>query len=194
MKDLEYDGECFSGIKLVGESIIDCEFVDCEFVDCVFEECLLVKTFLSDCRFTRCTILNLKGEYSTMKYLDFSSCSISGVNWFEFLPGGRLAEPFSRFDKNLLKYNTFANMKLNHFSFLGNEIVRSIFADCVLCDASFNGCDMPDTEFFKCDLRNADFRSASGYKINILENKLKSAKFSYPDVLALLDVLGIKVE
>lgn len=194
MKGMEYDGESFSSIRLINERIEDCDFTDCEFTDCIFEECKLFKTTFSDCRFVECSFVNPKAEYSQMKYSQFTKCSLSGVNWLELLPSGRIAEPFDKFSGCMLKYNTFANMRLNRFDFSGNEIIRSMFADCELADSIFKGCLLSETEFYKCDIRNADFRDAAGYKINIMENKLKGGKFSYPDVLSLLDVLGIKIE
>ena len=44
-----------------------------------------------------------------------------------------------------------------------------------------------------CDLRKADFRDATGYKVDILGSRLKDAKFSLPEAVNLLADLKIKL-
>lgn len=50
------------------------------------------------------------------------------------------------------------------------------------------------TQFRGCDLRKADFRGAIGYVIDIQQNKLRDAKFSFPEVVCLLEGMGIRIE
>ena len=93
-----------------------------------------------------------------------------------------------------LKYNTFTEMNFNRFDFSdGNEIVGSMFAKCEMQLANFKGVELHETEFYQCDLRKADFRDATGYKVDILGSRLKDAKFSLPEAVNLLADLKIKL-
>ena len=74
------------------------------------------------------------------------------------------------------------------------SIKEATFVDCNLEDAKFHNCNLQDTRFEGCDLRKADFSSATGYFINPQLNKIKKAKFSYPDVLVLLDGFDIIIK
>lgn len=85
-------------------------------------------------------------------------------------------------------------MNFNRFDFRGNCISETLFAECELCGASFYGCDLAKTEFFKCDLKKCDFRDAYGYKIDVLTNSLKGARFCYPEAANLLESLEIVIE
>lgn len=51
-----------------------------------------------------------------------------------------------------------------------------------------------DTEFFRCDIQKADFRNATGYKIDVITCNIAKAGFSVPEVYNLLDSLDIKIE
>ncbi len=82
-------------------------------------------------------------------------------------------------------------------------IVSLSATDSELKLASFHNCSLigvhwgellPATQFHQCDLRKADFRGASGYQIDPSANRMKQAKFSYPEVLNLLDSLAIEIE
>ena len=52
-----------------------------------------------------------------------------------------------------------------------------MFAKCEMQLANFKGVELHETEFYQCDLRKADFRDATGYKVDILGSRLKDAKF-----------------
>ena len=46
----------------------------------------------------------------------------------------------------------------------------------------------------RCDLQKADFREASDYAIDPSANQMQGARFSFPDVVALLNGFGLKIE
>jgi len=61
-----------------------------------------------------------------------------------------------------------------------------MFAKCEMQMVNFMGTELHETEFYHCDLRKADFRDATGYKVDILGSRLKDAKFSLPEAVNLL--------
>ncbi|WP_304341660.1 pentapeptide repeat-containing protein [Metaclostridioides mangenotii] len=63
-----------------------------------------------------------------------------------------------------------------------------------LIESCFNKCKLEDTEFSKCDMQRTDFRESRGYQIEIISNKMKNAKFSFPEVVNLLGGLGMKFD
>ncbi len=78
---------------------------------------------------------------------------------------------------------------------------HTIFDHCTLHDADFTACDATGASFIACDLLNAhfenstldkaDFSSAIQYSINPLQNSIRKALFSYPEVTALLQPFDI---
>ena len=50
------------------------------------------------------------------------------------------------------------------------------------------------TQFSRCDLQKVDFREATDYLIDPTVNRMQGARFSFPDVVALLSGFGLKIE
>lgn len=188
-----HETETYDNLEMTEAIIKDQEFFECEFNNCTFEEMTLKDSRLSGCIFVKCTIISLRSKDSTMKNCTFENCNLIGVHWQELFASGGIAGPFSELKNCLLKYNSFVEMNLKGFDFTGNTIQNAVFEDCCLVNACFNQCRLEESEFAGCDLKNADFREARGYRIDILTNKMKQAQFSFPEVVTLLDCLGIKV-
>ena len=189
-----YENQCFRGLNLANDSVEDTVFLECEFVDCVFSEIELRRCTLRDCTFTRCRIDTPKGTQTSVQSVSFDGCFLSGVQWFEFLPGNRYATLFSAVKDSTLRYNTFSQMKFPQTDFSGLRIVESMFAECDLAGAIFRGTELSRTEFFRCDMGNADFRDAIGYQVDLLTCKVKGARFSFPEAVSLLGSLGVKID
>ena len=58
----------------------------------------------------------------------------------------------------------------------------------------FENCTVISLEAKYSEIKNGDFRNSSGYVIDIESNKLKQAKFSYPEVVRLLNSLEIQID
>lgn len=148
----------------------------------------------SGCRFTRCNIVSLSATCTQVRYAEFDSCNLIGIHWNELLPAGRIKNPISKLSNSFLKYNSFIHMSLARFQFAGNHLEHSMFEECNLKDSSFEKSLLNTTQFTNRDLRGADFREATGYQIDINTNKLKGAKFSFPEVINLLSGLEINID
>jgi len=55
------------------------------------------------------------------------------------------------------------------------------------------GTDLHNSLFMHTNLKHADFTNAMNYSIDINFNTVTHASFSYPDVIALLNYLDIKI-
>lgn len=189
-----YEYEKIENLKMEGEVIKDTEFLDCEFIECMIEDCKFERCSFIDCKFTRCNIISVQSKHSQMRTSTFLKCNLIGVHWNELLPAGKISGPIGKLSDCFLKYNTFIEMSLMKFDFAGNNILDSAFENCNLRESSFKGCRLEVTQYTNCDMRKADFRESNGYQIDIGTNRLKDAKFSFPEVINLLNVLGIKID
>lgn len=194
MGEKYYEYRNFENIKMENERIEDYEFYDCSFRNCTFGECMLKRCSFIECKFYNCSIISLQAEFSQIKYTEFEKCNLIGISWHALLPAGNIAEPISRLKECILKYASFIDMNFRKFNFSFNTIQDSAFDECNLMESSFKGCRLEATQFSRCDIRKADFREATGYQISITTNKMKEAKFSFPEVIGLLGELNIKVE
>lgn len=184
--------ESFEGLNLCGERIEGMEFVDCTFQRCVLEEMTLRNCRFTDCTFMDCRIANPTIEHTLMTGSRFVRCGLMGVAWKNFSSGYLL--PVERFTDCQLRYHHFLDMELGKFDFSGSTVRDSMFADCRLRESCFSGCSLQGTEFFRCDLSGADFRHASGYTVDLEGCTLRGARFSFPEVVDLLNGLDIVIE
>ena len=60
--------------------------------------------------------------------------------------------------------------------------------------ANFQNVSFKDTSFSKCNLSFSDFRGADDYNIDIYNNNLTKAKFSFPAVIGLLSSINIEID
>ena len=86
--------------------------------------------------------------------------------------------------------NTF----FKYCSFYQMGLKRFHFEECSMQECHMENISFDKTQFRGCDLRKADFRGAVGYVIDPQQNKLREARFSFPEVICLLDGLGISIE
>jgi uncharacterized protein YjbI with pentapeptide repeats len=123
----------------------------------------------------------------------FKDSKLAGVNWADAAwPKLRLAGP-----------PAFLNCVLSDCGFLGLPLAGVSIKNCLakeadfreadLSGADFAGTDLSGALFGGTDLTGADLAGARNYAINVRENKLKDAKFSLPEAMALLYCLDIRI-
>ena len=194
MQDNYFEEQIIKDKKFRNVSKAICKFVDCSFENCLFEECRILNCIFVNCRFENCTVISLEAKYSEIKNGDFQRCNLIGVHWEELFPTGKYACPIEQIKNCCLKYNTFADADFRKADFSDNIIQESMFDGCDLQESNFQNCRLEKTQFTRCDIRKSDFRNSSGYVIDIVSNKLKQAKFSYPEVVRLLNSLEIQID
>lgn len=194
MERIFYEGRTFENMNFPKGKLSDTTFEACVFKNCVFDECEFLNVDFDECVFTGCRIANIKPQKCKMKAVRFEKCSLVGINWKLMEYENNFCRTFESVIGCSFKYNTFSDMNLTNTDFSACDIKESIFAQCRLQESSFNGCRLDNTEFFKCDLRKCDFRGASGYVMDVMNNTLKGARFSFPEVVSLLDSLEIEID
>jgi uncharacterized protein YjbI with pentapeptide repeats len=80
---------------------------------------------------------------------------------------------------------------MKNSSFKGSKLKDSHFTKTILKGADFSDVDLSATIFHNCDLCNADFSTAVHYDIDPQMNKIKKAKFSFPEAAGLLRVFDV---
>lgn len=83
---------------------------------------------------------------------------------------------------------------MKKFDFSDCDLQGSTFQHCDLQKSLFRRTGLKDVNFQQNNLMGADFRDAFDYGISLENNKLKKAKFSFPDAIRLLSATGIIVE
>ena len=91
----------------------------------------------------------------------------------------------------------------NDASFAGLDLSELVMEQCKLHDvdfreanlmqANFRFSDFSHALFHQCDLSEADFTEATAYNIDVLNNRIKGAKFSRFEAVNLLSNLGIEL-
>lgn len=188
-----YDGRVFKQFEYK-EEIQNMCFTDCEFYNCTIHEIALVGCNFSSCRFYNCTVLNVEFQDTDMLNCEFYQCMLVGINWDSLKPRYHGSLPFSVLQVCELRYNIFTRLKLKEFSFRESNLEGSCFVDCNLQGAIFTECNLTDTSFVKNNLTKANFLDVLNCRVNIYENIIKNAKFSYLDAIALLTEIGIVLE
>lgn len=185
--------EIFEKIQYDG-FVTNCEFENCTFIGCNFTAVTFRNCAFSNCQFEKCAFRTIKFQFSTMQGSIFSECLLMGINWGELQSKGNRLFPIEKLERCTLKFNNFIHVNMIRFDFSNMTIQDSYFHDCRLSHASFRNDDMNRTNFSGCNLNCSDFRGARGYNIDLQSNTLKQARFSFPDVVDLLNTLDIVIE
>lgn len=174
----------FTRAPLVGK-----RFYDVDFIGCNFSNTFLDGTIFENCRF-RDSLLSLTSVINTQLIdVTFSECKLNGIN---FAVTNSFMIDIS-LDNCVVENSTFAELSLVEGVFTNSRIAECDFIRTNLTGADFGGSDLSGTAFHNCNLSKANFCSATGYRINPTNNIVKRARFSYPEVVSLLDHLDLVI-
>jgi fluoroquinolone resistance protein len=184
-----YYRETFTGLELTEETIKSITYEEC-----VFESCSLIGTKLVNCRFATCKFNDCTlSAVSPMdcRFVDvaFTNCKTIGIDWTRTHQFREIV-----FKNSQLNYCNFRFMKLPKIKMTGCEVKDADFGETDLSHGDFKNTDFEKTRFFKTDLTEANFKGAKNYLIDPRGNTLKKTRFSYPEVLTLLNGLDIIIE
>ncbi len=119
----------------------------------------------------------------------FEDCKVVGAEFFKCEK-----KFFSIKTKNsFLQYGNFADLNMKRASFQGCKLKECFFTDTNLIEADFKDSDLSGTIFHNSDLSKADFCRSKNYEIDVRANKVKKAKFSFPEAIGLLRGFEIEI-
>ena len=187
-----YQGETFENPDPA--LLQDAEFNDCTFTGCRWDNVRVRNcTFLS-CTFQHCSWSSVVFSFCQMRDAWFTGCAFRSIAWGGLQGRSALVQPFGKAERCEFRYNEFSGMSFVNFDFSGCRFGDCIFDECRLAGADFRGVPLGHTQFSRCDLQKADFREATDYAIDPSANQMQGARFSFPDVVALLNGFGLKIE
>ena len=189
-----YTNEIFSELEFHDDRVEKSEFEDCKFINCNFSESQFVKCKFIGCEFRSSNLNLIKPHNSRFFETDFKDCKITGVNWTSLdWAGFSIVSPIF-FESCDISFSVFNSLKLHELSLQDCKAHVVDFSDCDLKGANFFRADLKESRFVLCKLDNCNFQEAINYYIDPLENSIKGAKFSSPEVLSLLSAFEIKID
>lgn len=185
-KSFEY-GEVVNGKikKVVFES---CTFGPCDFNGSLFDSCEFI-----DCKFTSCNLNLLKIPNCKFKSTQFLRCKMMAVDWPKAYWRGLDLGSSLEFKSCLLSSSSFFSLNLNKMIMENCKSHDVDFREGNFSRSNFSGTDFQGSLFQNTNLASANFEDAKNYDINIINNKVKNAKFDRFEAVRLLEVLGIKL-
>lgn len=191
---MEYENRQFEKLNLESQKFSDLTFTDCEFFRCEFFENAFENCLFKNCVFRSCIIVNNGFNHTEAAGNRFENCTIIGMNWDKVTKPHTIFMPFEKFENCILKYNVFYKLKLKKINLRGCDLHGSFFEECDLTEADFRDCNLEEAVFVNDNLMKADLRGAKNYVISPENNRVRKAKFSFPEVMSLLKCLEIEVE
>lgn len=164
-----------------------------------FEECVFSKINLTDCKIEKCRFLNCKFENSVLSAIKpinsaftdivFKDSKVIGFDWTLAQKIDSLA-----FANCQINYSNFRFLILAKIKIINCLAKEADFTEADLSEGDFTGTDFEGSRFFKTNLSKTNFQKAKNYFIDIRNNNIKKARFTYPEVIGLLKSMDIIVE
>jgi uncharacterized protein YjbI with pentapeptide repeats len=184
------EGKSFSGEDFRQKPPVRGEYENCVFTDCDFSNLDLEGFRFIDCSFHRCNLSLARIVNVSFQDARFTDCKMLGLHF----------DKCNSFGLSL----TFRNCTLDHSSFYGTKLKKTVFDACQIHEADFTGCDLTGALFGNCDLHRStfehttlegcDFRTALNYTIDPELNRVKKARFSTGGIAGLLAKYDIVIE
>jgi uncharacterized protein YjbI with pentapeptide repeats len=187
LSNQSHENQNFNGLTDVNRDLTRKIFTQCTFKQCDFSGCRLSGSTFTDCRFTDCNLANIKVDQCSFQTVEFKACKIVGVVFATINP---LLIDWS-FSGCLVELCNFDRLKMRRTKFVDCTIKETDFVETDLTESDFTGSDLQGSKFQTTNLEKADFSKAKSYYIDPKQNRIRQAKFSYPEVLGLLEPLGI---
>ena len=187
--ELSYYQQTFTRLTLKDEIISAREFEDCRFEACSFTSCTFDKVKFINCTFEGCFLSVIKASGSRFLETQFTKCKALGFNWSKTDAVRDLS-----FHECQLNYSDFSYLKIPSIKILGCEAKEVDFTEADLTGADLQNTDFENSRFYNTNLSGADLRGARNFYIDVKNNMLKKARFSFNGAVTLLDCLDIVIE
>lgn len=185
-----YDDENFYELEYSSSVLETIEFSYCNFEKCEFTNSSFINCRFHRCKFIDCDLSNANVFKSRFTDTYFKRSKLVGVNWTaakgEFMSVG--------FFESNISYCNFADLKIPKTKFINCKAIDADFTQCDLSGADFEKSNVLNSKFHNTNLSKARFVETQNYAIDPRYNKIRSAKFSIPQAISLLECFGIELE
>lgn len=188
-----YNGQTFSRLDMSGGKISSSDFEGCVFNGCVFNEVVLTHCRFTKCRFKGCDLSLVKPQNCRFGDVEFVESKLVGVDWTAVGETKTDRMLFAvNFDRCVLDYGILKGLPAKKlFKCSAREVD---FTETDLQEADCRETDFAGATFLRSDLRGANFVGARNYAIDVTQNKVRKARFSWPDAMALTAAFGVVIE
>ena len=170
--------------------LLKAEYECCRFLNCSFSESDLSGFQFTECEFSGCNLSLVKLNNTSLRDVKFNDCKMLGLHF----------DACSTFGLSF----SFENCILNHSSFYGLDIRKTLFKNAALQEVDFALCDLTGAIFDQCDfkfagfhntiLERADLRTSFNYLIDPELNRIKKAKISIYGTPGLLNKYDLTID
>lgn len=188
--DKAYDSLTFQSLQAPDADLSKREFTSCTFKGCNLSGARLSGALFQDCAFAGCNLSNAVVSGAGFRQAAFKDSKLVGIAFNTVQP---LLLDWS-FEACLIEMCDFSRLKMRGSRFLDCRIHRTDFVEADLQDSVFRGSDLEGSLFHKTALERSDFSGARAFAIDPTTNRVKKAKFSYPEVLTLLAPFEITIK
>ena len=116
-----------------------------------------------------------------------------GVDWtIASWPKPTLGSPIN-FHNCGVDFSNFFGLSLPKISFKGSSVKDVEFSETDLTDGDFSNAILTKSRFSQTNLTRANFQDATEYSIDVTNNWLAKARFSFPEAISLLRSLDIEL-
>ena len=187
--ELSYYQQTFTRVALKDENISSKEFEDCRFESCSFSNCVFTGVKFINCTFSGCSLSVMKSPGSRFLETQFTKCKVIGFNWAKTSSVRSLA-----FTECQLNYSDFSYLKIPGTKMLACEAKEVDFTEADMTESDLQNTDFENSRFYNTNLTGADFRGTRNFYIDVKNNVLKKARFSFEGAVSLLNSLDIIIE
>lgn len=183
----------FDSLQLIetcfDELVFDrCLFLKCDFSHTKFKRCKFI-----DCEFSYCNLSLLSVENSTFSEVVFQESKMIGINWaLAKWPQIKLMSPIHFYQCDI-SHSSFFNLSLAEINIENCKAHEVDFREADLSNANVVYTDFYKSFFVHTKLIHVDFTEATHYNIDINLNDIRKSKFSFPEVISLLQCLDITI-
>jgi uncharacterized protein YjbI with pentapeptide repeats len=165
-------------------------FESCIFSSCRFRETPMTGAAFRSSVFRSCELVVVKMSGVVLDRTLFESSKIMGINFSDADNLGFSPD----FRKSVISNSVFGGLSFRKGAILECRLVDCDLSDCDFREAEFSATTFEHVAISNCNFEKADFRSARGYAIDPLTNRVRKARFSLPEALSFLSFLGIQID
>lgn len=190
-----YEKQRFTRLMLPAARLASIEFSECVFDRCMFTEATFYRCVFRHCRVTGSEMSAVRLTNATLVDTHFSKTKIIGVDWT--VAG---ANEVSRlllsvgFEECLLDLSSFFGLSLKETKLLRCSAKEVDFGEADLSGADCRETDFAESKFLHTNLEGANFIGATNYTIDPTANRVRHARFSLPEAVALLRGFDVVIE
>lgn len=184
-----FEDEIFEKINFRETPPAQGEYEACSFRNCDLSETDLSGILFIDCEFSGCNLSMAKLNKTGFQGVTFKECKMLGLHF----------ENCNEFGLTL----TFHHSVLNHSSFYGVKLKKTLFEQCQLQEVDLTDSDCSESKFIACDLQKAifmntnlekaDLSSATNFMIDPERNRIRKAIFHLYELAGLLAKYDIRI-